>query len=85
MNTMINEDVDVLARTYQGKIDPVLVSWKGCNYTVQRIESRKKTRTPKNRFETITVKVFVAKEMHLEFDHATKSWRLLTVSQPTVR
>jgi len=82
MDKMINEDVDVLARTYQGKIDPVLVSWKGRNYTVQRIEGRKKIRSPKNRFETITVKVTVANEMHLEFDHATKSWRLLAVSQP---
>jgi len=85
MNTMINEDVDVLARTEKGKLNPVLVTWKGKNYTVQRIENRKKMRTKRNRFETITVKVIVSNEMHLEFDHASKSWRLLTMSHPPRR
>lgn len=85
MTTMINEDVDVLARTYKGQIAPVMVSWKGKNYTVQSVESRKKLRTRRNRFENITVKVVVAKEMRLEFDHTSKSWRLLTMAQLTER
>ncbi len=80
--TMVNEDVDVLARTYKGEIDPVLVTWKGKNYTVQRIERRKKLKTKRTRFESITVKVIVLNEMHLEFDHNSKSWRLLTVTLP---
>jgi hypothetical protein len=84
MNT-INEDVDVLARTYNGEIDPVLVTWKGKNYTVQRIERRKKMKTKRTRFESITVKVIVLKEMNLEFDHNSKSWRLLTVTPPSGR
>ncbi|MDZ7362078.1 MAG: hypothetical protein ONB46_15335 [candidate division KSB1 bacterium] len=85
MKTIINEDVDVLARTEKGKLNPVLVTWKGKNYTVQRIESRKKMRAKRNRFETITVKVIVSNEMNLEFDHVSKSWRLLTVSHPLNR
>ncbi len=83
--TMVNEDVDVLARTYKGEIDPVLVTWKGKNYTVQRIERRKKLKTKRTRFESITVKVIVLNEMHLEFDHNSKSWRLLTVTQASAR
>ncbi len=82
MNT-INECVDVLARTYNGEIDPVLVTWKGKSYTVQRIERRKKMKTKRNKFESITVKVIVLNEMHLEFDHNSKSWRLLTVTPPS--
>ncbi len=85
MTTMINENVDVLARTHNGQIAPVMVSWKGKNYTVQSVESRKKLRFKRNRFENITVKVVVAKEMHLEFDHASKSWRLLTMAQSIER
>jgi len=84
MNT-INDAVDVLARTYNGEIDPVLVTWKGKNYTVQRIERRKKMKTKRTRFESITVKVIALNEMHLEFDHNSKSWRLLTVTQPSER
>lgn len=84
MNT-INDDVDVLARTYNGEIDPVLVTWKGKNYTVQRIERRKKMKTKRTRFESITVKVIVFNEMNLEFDHNSKSWRLLTVTPPPER
>jgi hypothetical protein len=83
MVNRINEDIDVLARTYNGEIDPVLVTWKGKNYTVQRIERRKKLKTKRTRFENITVKVIVFNEMHLEFDHNSKSWRLLTVTQPS--
>jgi hypothetical protein len=82
---MINENVDVLARTYNGEIDPVLVTWKGKNYTVQRIERRKKMKTKRTRFESITVKVIVLNEMHLEFDYNNKSWRLLTVTPPLER
>ena len=85
MVNTINDDVDVLARTYNGEIDPVLVTWKGKNYTVQRIERRKKMKTKRTRFESITVKVIVLNEMHLEFDHTSKSWRLLTVTQPSER
>jgi hypothetical protein len=81
MDATINENVDVLAQTYKGEINPVMVTWKGKNYTVRQIESRKKMRFPKNRFETITVKVITSNEMHLEFDHASKSWRLLTIEQ----
>lgn len=81
MLTTINENVDVLARTSEGQIDPVLVTWKGKNYTVRRVERRKKARSRRHRFETITVKVIVLNEMHLEFDHASKSWRLLTMTQ----
>lgn len=85
MVNTINAEVDVLARTYNGEIDPVLVTWKGKNYTVQRIERRKKTKTKRTSFESITVKVLVLNEMHLEFDHNSKSWRLLTVTQPSER
>jgi hypothetical protein len=85
METMINENVDVLARTYKGQIAPVMVSWKGKNYTVQSVESRKKLRSKRKRFESITVKVVVAREMQLEFDHASKSWRLLAIAQPAER
>ena len=83
--TTINEQVDVLSRTFQGKIDPVLVTWKGKNYTVRRVERRKKIRSRRSRFETITVKVIVLNEMHLEFDHNSKSWRLLTITQQPER
>jgi hypothetical protein len=85
MDAMINENVDVLAQTYKGEINPVMVTWKGKNYTVRQIESRKKMRSKRNRFETITVKVIASNEMHLEFDHASKSWRLLTIEQPLER
>jgi len=85
MDAMINEDVDVLAQTYKGEINPVLVTWKGKNYTVRQIERRKKMRSKRNRFETITVKVIALNEMHLEFDHASKSWRLLTIEQSLER
>lgn len=85
METMINEDVNVLARTHNGKVAPVMVTWKGRNYTVQGVESRQKPRSKRTRFETITVKVTFSNEMHLEFDHASKSWRLLTIAQPPER
>ncbi len=85
MANIINDNVHVLARTQNGEIDPLLVTWKGKNYTVQRIESRKKMRTKRTRFESITVKVIVLNEMHLEFDHNSKSWRLLTVTPPSER
>ncbi|MDZ7310086.1 MAG: hypothetical protein ONB45_02265 [candidate division KSB1 bacterium] len=81
MQMQINENIDVLARTHKGEIDPILVTWKGKNYTVQRVERRKKIKAKRSRFETITVKVIVLNEMHLEFDHTNKSWRLLTTSQ----
>jgi hypothetical protein len=85
MANIINDNVHVLARTQNGEIDPLLVTWKGKNYTVQRIEHRKKMRTKRTRFESITVKVIVLNEMHLEFDYNSKSWRLLTITQPPER
>ncbi|GEM_PF-2978456 len=85
METMINENVSVMARTFKGKIAPVMVTYKGKNYTVQSVESRKKLRAKRNRFESITVKVVVSREMQLEFDHASKSWRLLAMMQPAER
>jgi hypothetical protein len=85
MLTNINAEVDVLARSAQGELNPVLVTWKGKSYTVQRVERRKKVRSRRSRFETMTVKVIVLNEMHLEFDHTSKSWRLLTISQQLER
>jgi len=84
METLINENVNVLARTFEGKIAPVMVTYKGKNYTVQSVESRKKLRSKRSRFESITVKVVVPREMQLEFDHASKSWRLLTIAEQNI-
>jgi hypothetical protein len=77
----MNEKVDVLARTYQGQIDPVLVTWKGKSYTVQGIERRKKITIKGRCFETITVRVFILKQVLLEFNHARKSWKLLKIAE----
>lgn len=80
MTNTIAEKVDVLARTHGGQIDPVLVTWKGKSYTIQRVERRKKMTIRGNCIETITVNVIMLKQMLLEFNHARKSWTLLEVA-----
>ena len=79
MNSEIKDRVDVLARTHKGKIIPVLVSRKGKSYTVKQVKQRKNFRTKHRNIEAITVSVLNVKEMHLEFDYASKSWRLLAI------
>lgn len=72
----IDELVDVQARTEKGQIIPLLIFWKGQNYTVARIEQRLK---PEPKLERITVSIITSKKIGLEFDYGSKSWRMMSI------
>lgn len=75
----IDESVQVQAQTKRGRVVPVLVTWKGKNYTIARVEKMRKQKVKGRHFETMKVKVLAWRSMQLELDHHQKSWRLLAI------
>lgn len=75
----IDESVQVQAHTNRGRVVPVLITWKGKNYTIARVEKMRKQKVKGRHFETMKVKVLAWKSMQLELDHQRKSWRLLGI------
>ncbi len=75
----LDEAVEVQAQTNRGRVVPVLVTWKGKNYTIARVEKMRKQKIKGRHFETMKVRVLAWKSMQLELDHHRKSWRLLSI------
>ncbi len=75
----IDESIQVQAQTNKGRVVPVLVTWKGKNYTIARVEKMKKQKVRGRHLETMKVKVLAWRSMQLELDHHQKSWRLLAI------
>lgn len=75
----IDEQVEVQARTNGGRLVPILVTWKGKNYTIARVEKTWRQKSKGKKLDTILVQVLAPRMMQLELDHQRQSWRLVTI------
>lgn len=75
----IDQRVEVQARTDQGQIVPVLVTWNQKTYPVTQVRQRRMVQAPGRQAEILTVSVIEVRKMRLEYEHNAKTWHLLSI------
>ena len=81
MIRQIDEKVEVQARTNRGRLVPILVTWKGKNYAISRVEGVRRHKSNGKKLDTVRVQVLTSQVMQLELDHQRQSWRLVTIGE----
>lgn len=72
----INKTVEVQARTTDGEVIPMLITWRRRTYNVAKIVHRRRLKSGDR--ERIKVNVVTWRNMVLEYNYSKQSWTLLS-------